>query len=139
MRRQLIPSIVSMVLFTLLLGVGYPLVITGIAQVGFKDKADGSIVDVNGKAVGSSLIGQSFTDTKGNPIKEYFQSRPSAATGVAGTTTAGYDPTLSSGSNLGPTNPALLKAVAQHPRREDGQRARAEPRARPPEVVTLEP
>jgi potassium-transporting ATPase KdpC subunit len=113
MRRQLIPSIVSMVLFTLLLGVGYPLVITGIAQVAFKDKADGSIVDVNGKAVGSSLIGQSFTDKKGNPIKKYFQSRPSAATGVSGTTTAGYDPTLSLGSNLGPTNPALLKAVAQ--------------------------
>lgn len=113
MRRQLIPSIISMVLFTLLLGVGYPLVVTGIAQVGFKDKADGSIVRVNGKAVGSSLIGQSFTDTKGNAIKKYFQSRPSAATGAAGTTTAGYDPTLSLGSNLGPTNPALLKAVAQ--------------------------
>jgi len=113
MRRQLIPSIVSMVLFTLLLGVGYPLVITGIAQVAFKGKADGSIVDVKGKAVGSSLIGQSFTDKKGTPIEKYFQSRPSAATGVSGTTTAGYDPTLSLGSNLGPTNPALLKAVAQ--------------------------
>jgi K+-transporting ATPase ATPase C chain len=113
MRRQLIPSIISMVLFTLLLGVGYPLIVTGIAQVAFKDKADGSLVDVNGKAVGSRLIGQSFTDTKGNPIKKYFQSRPSAATGAAGTTTAGYDPTLSLGSNLGPTNPALLKVVAQ--------------------------
>jgi K+-transporting ATPase ATPase C chain len=113
MRRQLIPSIISMVLFTLLLGVGYPLIVTGIAQVAFKDKADGSLVDVNGKAVGSRLIGQSFTDTKGNPIKKYFQSRPSAATGASGTTTAGYDPTLSLGSNLGPTNPALLKAVAQ--------------------------
>jgi K+-transporting ATPase ATPase C chain len=113
MRRQLIPSIISMVLFTLLLGVGYPLIVTGVAQVAFKDKADGSLVDVNGKAVGSRLIGQSFTDTKGNPIKKYFQSRPSAATGASGTTTAGYDPTLSLGSNLGPTNPALLKAVAQ--------------------------
>lgn len=112
MRRQLIPSLISMVLFTVLLGVAYPLVITGIAQVGFKDKADGSLVERDGKKVGSSLIGQSFTDKKGNPIKKYFQSRPSAATGADGTTTAGYDPTLSLGSNLGPTNPALLKEVS---------------------------
>jgi K+-transporting ATPase ATPase C chain len=102
-----------MVLFTLLLGVAYPLVVTGVAQVAFKSKADGSFVERNGKRVGSSLIGQSFTDTKGNPIKKYFQSRPSAATGADGSTDAGYDPTLSLGSNLGPTNPDLLKAVAK--------------------------
>jgi K+-transporting ATPase ATPase C chain len=102
-----------MLLFTLVLGVGYPLVVTGIAQVGFKSKADGSFVERDGKRVGSSLIGQSFTDKKGNPIKKYFQSRPSAATGADGSTDAGYDPTLSLGSNLGPTNPDLLKAVAE--------------------------
>ena len=113
MRRQLIPALLSMVLFTVLLGVGYPLVVTGIAQVGFKSKADGSFVERDGKRVGSELIGQSFTDAKGNPIKKYFQSRPSAATGASGETEAGYDPTLSLGSNLGPTNPDLLKLVSK--------------------------
>jgi K+-transporting ATPase ATPase C chain len=113
MRRQLIPAIISMVIFTVLLGLAYPLVVTGVGQVAFKDKADGSIVSVNGKQVGSSLIGQAFVDAKGRPIRKYFQSRPSAAVGVDGKTTSGYDPTLSSGSNLGPTNPVLLKAVLQ--------------------------
>jgi K+-transporting ATPase ATPase C chain len=111
MRRQLLPSIVSMVLFTLLLGVGFPLLITGIGQVAFHDKANGSLVDRNGKRIGSMLIGQAFVDAKGRPIKQYFQSRPSAATGVTGKTAAGYDPTLSLGSNLGPTNPMLLSEV----------------------------
>jgi potassium-transporting ATPase KdpC subunit len=113
MRRQLVPAIISILLFTVLLGLVYPLVVTGVAQVAFKDKADGSIVSVNGKRVGSSLIGQAFVDAKGRPIRKYFQSRPSAATGAEGKTAAGYDPTLSAGSNLGPTNPALIKLVAQ--------------------------
>jgi K+-transporting ATPase ATPase C chain len=99
MRRQLVPAIISMVIFTVLLGIAYPLVVTGVAQVAFKHKADGSLVSVNGKDVGSSLIAQPFTNAKGNPIKKYFQERPSAAN---------YDPTYSTGSNLGPTNPKLL-------------------------------
>ena len=113
MRRQLFPSIVAIILFTAVLGVVFPLVVLGIGQVAFKDKADGSFVTVDGKRVGSSLIGQAFVDSKGRPIRKYFQSRPSAALGVDGKTTAGYDPTLSSGSNLGPTNPTLIKLVAQ--------------------------
>ena len=113
MRRQLLPSIVSMVLFTLLLGVGFPLLITGIAQVAFNDKANGSLIERNGKKIGSELIGQAFVDTKGRPIKKYFQSRPSAATGASGKTAAGYDPTLSLGSNLGPTSPVFLKEIDQ--------------------------
>jgi K+-transporting ATPase ATPase C chain len=113
MRRQFIPSIVSMVIFTVVLGIGFPLVILGIAQLAFHDQANGSIIDCKGKAVGSSLIGQSFTTAKGKPLRQYFQSRPSAAVGASGDTADGYDPTLSSGSNLGPTNPDLLKAVAQ--------------------------
>ena len=113
MRRQLLPSIVAILLFTAVLGIVFPLVVLGIGQVAFKDKADGSFVTVNGKRVGSSLIGQAFVDSKGRPIRKYFQSRPSAALGVDGKTTAGYDPTLSSGSNLGPTNPILIKLVAQ--------------------------
>jgi potassium-transporting ATPase KdpC subunit len=102
-----------MVVFTLLLGVGYSLVVTGVAQLGFKDKADGSLVQRNGQDIGSSLIGQAFVDRNGEPITKYFQSRPSTAVGAAGKTDAGYDPTLSSGSNLGPTNPELLKEVAK--------------------------
>ncbi len=112
MRRQLVPALMSMVIFTVLLGLAYPLVTTGVAQVAFKSKADGSLVDVNGKPVGSSLIGQAFVDKKGNPIPKYFQSRPSSAVGARGTTAAGYDPTYSSGSNLGPTNPAFLKEIS---------------------------
>jgi K+-transporting ATPase ATPase C chain len=111
-RRQLVPALVTLVIFTVLLGVAYPLLTTGIAQVAFTDKADGSLVTVNGRTVGSKLIGQSFTDSRGRPIRKYFQSRPSAAAGATGKTTAGYDPTLSSGSNYGPTNKAFLALVA---------------------------
>ena len=99
MRRQIIPAIVSMVIFTVLFGLVYPLVVTGVAQVAFKDKADGSIVERNGKKVGSSLIAQAFTNAKGEPIKS-TSSRDHRA--------ASYDPTYSTGSNLGPTNPALI-------------------------------
>jgi K+-transporting ATPase ATPase C chain len=102
-----------MIIFTIILGIAFPLVILGIGQLAFHDKANGSLVERNGRAVGSSLIGQAFTDKKGKPLPEYFQSRPSAAAGADGSTAAGYDPTLSSGSNLGPTNPALLKLVRQ--------------------------
>ena len=109
MRRQFIPAVLSMIVFTLVLGVGYSLLLTGVAQIpGLKDKADGSLVQRDGKDVGSSLIGQAFVDKKGNPIRKYFQSRPSAALGVDAATEAGYDPTLSSGSNLGPSNPLLV-------------------------------
>jgi K+-transporting ATPase ATPase C chain len=100
MRRQLVPAIVSMVLFTVLLGIAYPLVITGIGQVAFRDKANGSLVERGGKVVGSSMLAQPFTTERGTPIEKYFQERPSAAN---------YDPRSSTGSNLGPTNPTLLK------------------------------
>jgi K+-transporting ATPase ATPase C chain len=113
MRRQFIPSIVSMVIFTVALGIAFPLVILGISQLAFHDQANGSIIECKGKAVGSSLVGQSFTTAKGRPLRQYFQSRPSAAAGASGDTRNGYDPTLSSGSNLGPTNPDFLKTVAQ--------------------------
>ena len=104
MRRQLVPAIVTMVIFTVLLGIIYPLAVTGVAEVAFKGKADGSLVEQNGRTVGSSMIAQAFTNAKGVPIKQYFQPRPSAA---------GYDPTYSTGSNYGPLNPKLLAEVAK--------------------------
>jgi len=116
MRRQLVPAVISMVVFTVLFGLVFPLVITGIGQLAFHDKAEGSIVEQHGKEIGSSLIGQAFTNAKGEPLTKYFQSRPSAAVGASGDTTAGYDPTYSSGSNLGPTNPEFLKLVARRVR-----------------------
>jgi K+-transporting ATPase ATPase C chain len=94
--RQLAASLRMLLIFTVVLGVAYPLLITAIAQVpGLKSRADGSLIKVGGKVVGSKLIGQSFTDANGAALPQYFQSRPSAAG-------AGYDPTASSASNLGP-------------------------------------
>ncbi|MGY2898573.1 K+-transporting ATPase ATPase C chain [Curtobacterium sp. PvP017] len=90
-------------LATVVLGVGYPLAVWGVGQAAFHDQANGSMVtDSSGTAVGSSLIGQSFT---GKQADRWFQSRPSAAG------EDGYDAQASSGSNLGPNNPDLLKAV----------------------------
>jgi K+-transporting ATPase ATPase C chain len=95
--RTLVASFRMLLVFTVILGIGYPLAVTAIAQVpGLKTKADGSLLSANGKVVGSKLIGQNFTDAKGNPLVQYFQPRPSAAG------TAGYDPTATSASNLGP-------------------------------------
>jgi potassium-transporting ATPase KdpC subunit len=94
--RQHIAALRALLVFTLLLGIGYPLLITGIAQIpGLQHRADGSLIHLNGNVVGSAVIGQAFTDAQGNPIPKYFQSRPSAAG-------AGYDPTSTSASNLGP-------------------------------------
>jgi K+-transporting ATPase ATPase C chain len=100
MRAQLWASIKILLAITVLVGIAYPLVVTGIAQVAFNREADGSLIKENGKVIGSSLIGQQFEGEK------WFQPRPSAAGD-------GYDPQASSGSNLGPTNPVLLKSVKQ--------------------------
>lgn len=90
---------------TVVLGVGYPLAVWGVGQAAFHDQANGSMVtDSSGTVVGSSLIGQSFT---GEQADRWFQSRPSAAG------EDGYDAGASSGSNLGPNNPDLLKAVEE--------------------------
>lgn len=95
----------AMLAFTVILGIGYTLLITGIGQVLMPWQANGSIVtDAEGAPVGSALIGQSFTDADGNALPEYFQSRPSAAG-------AGYDGGASSGSNWGPENDDLVTAI----------------------------
>ena len=98
--RQLVPAFVAIVVLSLLTGLVYPMVVTAVAQVGFSEKANGSVVFVNGQPVGSSLIGQNFVAAK------YFHPRPSSA----GT---GYDGVNSGASNLGPTNETLLAAVRQ--------------------------
>lgn len=99
--RQAVTALLAVVVFTALLGVGYPVVVWGVGRVVASDKAGGSYVsDASGKVVGSSLIGQTFTGEK------WFQSRPSAAGN-------GYDAMNSSASNLSASNPDLLKAVQQ--------------------------
>ena len=101
MRKQLYPSIMLTLLLTVLLGLIYPLVITGLAQVLFPRQANGSLIIENGHLVGSTLIGQPFADPK------YFWGRLSATSPQA------YNAASSSGSNLAPTNQALIDAVKQ--------------------------
>jgi potassium-transporting ATPase KdpC subunit len=100
MRRDLTTSLIAVVVLTALLGVAYPLAITGISQVVFPSRANGSRVSVNGEVVGSSLIGQDF---KGDP--RYFQSRPSAT---------GYAPDVTYFSNLGPNSVEAREAVREN-------------------------
>ena len=101
MLQASIQSIRALIVFTVVMGVAYPLVVTLIAQVAFKDQANGSLIVRDGKTMGSRLIGQPFSDAK------YFWSRPSA------TSPQPYNGASSSGSNQGPTNPALTDAVAE--------------------------
>jgi K+-transporting ATPase ATPase C chain len=121
MIAQLRPALMSLILLTLVTGVAYPLVVTGIAQVIFPYQANGSLIVKDGKVVGSALIGQLFDDPK------YFWGRPSA------TSPYGYNAGASSGSNLSPTNPALISAVQG---RVDALRA-ADPDNKAPVPVDL--
>ncbi|MET0532722.1 MAG: potassium-transporting ATPase subunit KdpC [Steroidobacter sp.] len=97
---ELRPALVSFLLMTVLTGVIYPLVVTGLGQAAFSDAANGSLIESDGKLIGSRLIGQSFSDPK------YFFGRPSA------TAPQPYNGAASSGSNQGPTNPALAAAIS---------------------------
>lgn len=107
MRRQILPAVVMVLVMTLLTGLVYTFAFTGFAQLVFPAQADGSRVEVDGRDVGSEYIGQAFVDEDGEPLPEYFQPRPSAAD---------YDPHLSLGSNLGPTNPELTRLVTRRAR-----------------------
>ena len=104
LRRHLLASIVMLLGVTLVLGFGYPLLVTGLSALLFRHQADGSLVYHNGKLAGSSLLGQGFSDSKGNPLPRYFQPRPSAAG-------SGYNGAASGATNLGPSNPLLIGFV----------------------------
>jgi K+-transporting ATPase ATPase C chain len=106
LRHQLLPAFALLVALSVLTGVAYPVAVTAIAQVAFPAQANGSMIVVDGKTVGSTLIGQAFSDPK------YLWGRPSAA-GVTDTNPAGYDANASGGSNLGPTNQVLIERVSQ--------------------------
>ena len=100
MRKELKTGLLMMVVMTAITGLVYPALITALAQAAFRDQANGSLVSVNGQVVGSRLIGQSFAKP------EYFHPRPSAAG-------AGYDPTASAGTNLGPTSAKLFNGTTK--------------------------
>lgn len=127
--RQYAAGLRVLLVLTVLLGVAYPLAVTGVGQLFFHSQANGSLVWSGGQVVGSSLIGQSFTDDKGNRLPQWFQSRPSAAG------KDGYDATASSASNLGPNSTDLMKAI-------EGRRAAAaeldgvDASAVPPDALT---
>jgi|SRR5579884_3102001 len=107
MLKQLRIATLMLVVMTALTGIAYPLAMTGLAQVIFPKQANGSLLTRNGQVVGSSLIGQSFVNPKtGAVIPGYFRGRPSAAG-------SGYDAADSGGSNLGPTNAALVARMTK--------------------------
>ncbi|MCG2623634.1 potassium-transporting ATPase subunit KdpC [Arthrobacter sp. I2-34] len=102
--RPYLAALRAMLVLTAVLGIAYPLVLTGLGQAAFPFQANGSRLSVGGRPVGSALIGQSFTDASGKPLPQWFQSRPSAAGD-------GYDAGASGGSNWGPENPKFIAAV----------------------------
>jgi K+-transporting ATPase ATPase C chain len=111
--RQHLVALRGLLVFTVICGIAYPVVMWGVAQAAFRHQANGSQVSYHGHVVGSSLLCQEFTDAKGNPLAQYFQPRPSNAVNAEDKTDYGCDPGFSAASNLGPNNPDLVKAIKQ--------------------------
>jgi len=109
--RQHIAGFRILLVFTVICGFIYPLVMLGIGQAAFHNKANGSLVSYNGHVVGSGLLCQEFVDAKGNPLPQYFQPRPSDAVVSGEKNDYGCDPLNSAASNLGPTNPVEIKNI----------------------------
>jgi len=110
---QHLAAVRAIIVLTIITGFIYPLVVLGIGQAAFHNQANGSLVSANGKVVGSSLLCQEFVDSKGNPLPQYFQPRPSTASAANSKTDFGCDPNYSGASNLGPNNTTLLQNINQ--------------------------
>ena len=108
--RQHLAGLRLLLVFTVITGIIYPLVMLAVAQTAFRDKANGSLVSYHGRTIGSSLLCQEFVNAKGDPLPQYFQPRPSAATSGA-SNDYGCDPLYSAASNLGPNNPNLIAMI----------------------------
>jgi potassium-transporting ATPase KdpC subunit len=111
--RQHIAGFRILLVFTVICGFVYPLVMLGISQVAFHNQANGSLVSYKGQVVGSALLCQEFVDAKGNPLPQYFQPRPSFAIVSGQKNDYGCDPLYSSASNYGPNNPAQVQLIKQ--------------------------
>ena len=109
--RQHLAALRALLVFTVLLGIVYPLAVAAVGQLAFPSQANGSPVTLNGKIVGSSLLGQAWVDAKGNPLPQWFQSRPSAATDPSNSADPGYNTGFSAPSNKGPSNTDLIKTI----------------------------
>src|ERR1700730_16001173 len=111
--RQHIAGFRILLVFTVICGFVYPLVMLGVSQVVFHNQANGSLVSYKGHVVGSSLLCQEFVNAKGDPLAQYFQPRPSNAVNADVKTDYGCDPGFSAASNLGPNNPTLVQLIKQ--------------------------
>ncbi len=124
-KKQAVIGLVMLIMFTVLGGIIYPLVITGLAQIFWPHQANGSLISQDGRIVGSELIGQSFTSPR------YFHGRPSAAG------QNGYDASNSSGSNLGPTSKVLIDSIAERARQVRQENGLAPDAPVPADLVTM--
>ena len=111
--RQHIAAFRALLVFTVLCGIVYPVVMVGVAQLALRNQANGSLVSYNGHVVGSSLLCQEFVDAKGNPLPQYFQPRPSNASSSSVKNDYGCDANYSGATNLGPNNTTLLQTIRQ--------------------------
>jgi K+-transporting ATPase ATPase C chain len=111
--RQHLAALRLLLVFTVICGIIYPVLMWGVAQAAFKNQADGSLVTYKGQVVGSSLLCQEFVNAKGDPLPQYFQERPSNASSSSVKDDYGCDPEYSGASNLGPNNSTLLTTVKQ--------------------------